>query len=344
MLQVSSSDLGAPHDTNADDVDGSLTAEVAARIAAQYGKGGGTAASGKGGAGAGAEASASSTQRGREHGDPEFVHDIEINDMRNRYMLTKGPTQHQIHEETGADVTTKGQWYPDKTLATERDPPLYLHITGTSKEILDRGIAAVQRLIDQELGQTTDGRRPDREQRFHERRRWPEQKVPIEIEPLRNFNVRAKVVGPGGLFVKFIQQETGARVQIKGQGSGFVETDTGREADEPMHINVAGPDEQQVDRAAEMARDLVLVVGQEWRKAKDVLEQHQAMQYQQQSQQLYGQYMGGAGGAAPGGYGDQGWGQQQAYGAPMPSGDAPPPPPPPDGTSQRDPCFSDCSH
>lgn len=28
-------------------------------------------------------------------------------------------------------------------------------------------------------------------------RKWPEEKVFIQIEPLRNFNVRAKVVGPG---------------------------------------------------------------------------------------------------------------------------------------------------
>ena len=41
-----------------------------------------------------------------------------------------------------------------------------------------------------------------------------------------------------GLFVKYIQQETGARVQIKGQGSGFVDQETGRESDEPMHIHI----------------------------------------------------------------------------------------------------------
>lgn len=28
-------------------------------------------------------------------------------------------------------------------------------------------------------------------------RKWPEEKVFIEIEAMRNFNVRAKVVGPG---------------------------------------------------------------------------------------------------------------------------------------------------
>jgi len=42
-----------------------------------------------------------------------------------------------------------------------------------------------------------------------------------------------------GMFVKYIQAETGARVQIKGLGSGFMEAETGREAEEPMHINVA---------------------------------------------------------------------------------------------------------
>ena len=78
---------------------------------------------------------------------------------------------------------------------------------------------------------------------------------------MRNFNVRAKVVGPGvsaaafmgelmlvadpdgsidlqGMFVKYIQAETGTRVQIKGLGSGFIENDTGREAEEPMHVYI----------------------------------------------------------------------------------------------------------
>ena len=69
-------------------------------------------------------------------------------------------------------------------------------------------------------------------------RKWPEAKLPVGIESIRNFNVRAKVVGPQGMFVKYIQQETGARVQIKGQGSGFIDNETGQESDEPMHIHI----------------------------------------------------------------------------------------------------------
>lgn len=41
-----------------------------------------------------------------------------------------------------------------------------------------------------------------------------------------------------GVFVKYIQQETQTRVQIKGLGSGFVDQETGREAEEPMYIHV----------------------------------------------------------------------------------------------------------
>lgn len=40
------------------------------------------------------------------------------------------------------------------------------------------------------------------------------------------------------MFVKYIQQETGTRVQIKGLGSGFVDQETGKESDEPMHIHI----------------------------------------------------------------------------------------------------------
>ena len=116
------------------------------------------------------------------------------------------------------------------------------------------------------------------------------------------------MVGPGGLFVKYIQQETQTRVQIKGIGSGFIETDTGRENEDEMHIHVTGPDQVMVDEATKMAKDLLEVVKEEHEKAKAVLEQ--GFQQQQQGGQSFN-------GMAPG----QGWGarhqqqqQQQQHG------------------------------
>ncbi|KAJ8587564.1 eukaryotic type KH-domain (KH-domain type I) [Rhizopogon salebrosus TDB-379] len=266
-------------------------AAIAAKIAAQFSAGGGIAGS---------------IQIGqKDPHDGDFTHDIDINDVRNRYMLTKGSTQSEINEDTGASVSTKGVWYPDRSKATEKDPPLYLHISASSKEMLQMAIDKVNELISVDLGPLVE----DKKDRLREKRKWPEEKLPVGLETIRNFNVRAKVVGPQGMFVKYIQQETSTRVQIKGQGSGFVEQETGRESDEPMHIHITGPDENQVARAKVLTEDLLEVVRSEHAKAQTAMMQQQMELHAAQLQ--FAQYpMGG-------------------YGAPPPAPDNAPPPPPP---------------
>lgn len=270
-------------------------AAIAAKIAASFANGTGSV-------------------HGKDPYDGDFTHDIDINDLRNRYLLTRGSTQTQIHEETGASVSTKGTWYPDRTKATERDPPLYLHIAATSPDMLQRATDKVNDLINTDLGSLVE----DKKDRQRERRKWPEEKLPVGLDSIRNFNVRAKVVGPSGVFVKYIQQETSTRVQIKGIGSGFVDQETGREADEPMYIHVTGPDEQQVARAKALTEDLLEVVRIEHGKVKAVLQQQQMELHQAQVQ--YAAYSA----------------YTQGYNAPPPPDGAPPPPPgdappPPDG-------------
>lgn len=57
-------------------------AAIAAKIAAQFSAGG---------------SAAGSIQIGqRDPHDAEFTHDIDINDVRNRYVLTKGSTQSEV--------------------------------------------------------------------------------------------------------------------------------------------------------------------------------------------------------------------------------------------------------
>ncbi|TDL24653.1 hypothetical protein BD410DRAFT_98865 [Rickenella mellea] len=265
-------------------------AAIAAKIAAQFANGP-SLSPGPGGS--------------KDPHDGEFTHDIDINDVRNRYLLTKGSTQQQIHEETGGSVSTKGVWYPDRTKATEKDPPLYLHISASTKEIMDKAIEKVNELIAIDMGTLVEDKKDAR----RERRKWPEEKLIVGIETLRNFNVRAKVVGPSGMFVKHIQQETGTRVQIKGIGSGFVDAETGRESDEPMHIHITGPEEGQVARAKVLTEDLLEVVRSEHAKAASIMQQQQMELHQAQA--AYAAYSAGYG----------------AYAPPPPSGPAPPPPP-----------------
>ncbi|PVF95247.1 eukaryotic type KH-domain (KH-domain type I) [Serendipita vermifera] len=294
-------------------------AAIAAKIAAQFSGGGSTAAPSANKTPmsfAGTGATVVTDDKRKDPHDSEFTCDIEINDVRNRYLLTKGATQQEIYAETSASVTTKGVWYPDKSKATEKDPPLYLHISATTQEILDKAVKRINELIAADLGPLVEDRRKDFTK---ERRKWAEEKIPIGLETLRNFNVRAKVVGPQGMFVKHIQQETSTRVQIKGQGSGFYESETGRESDEPMHINITGPDENQIARAKDLALDLLEVVRSEWAKAKSALE-HQmgAMNPQAAYAAYYAAYGAGGAGAPP---------QPTGEAPPPPPDDAPPPPP-----------------
>ncbi|KAK4957964.1 hypothetical protein LTR10_004389 [Elasticomyces elasticus] len=198
--------------------------------------------------------------------DGDYIKDVEINDLRNRYTLTKGSTQKMIKEKTGADVTTRGNYYPDKSMATAANPPLYLHITSTTKDGLERAVLEIDSLMQQDLPNLVDERRfrrrdqeaaPAIERDHLGRRKWPEERIPIDLEPIPGFNLRAQVVGAGGSYVKHIQTETRCRVQIKGRGSGFMEHDSGRESDEAMYLHVAGPDPAEVERAKEMCISLL---------------------------------------------------------------------------------------
>ncbi|KAF9480976.1 hypothetical protein BDN70DRAFT_876994 [Pholiota conissans] len=252
--------------------------------------------------------------------DAEFTHDIDINDVRNRYLLTRGSTQDQIHEETGASVGTRGVWYPDRSKATEKDPPLYIHISAQSKEMLDKAVAKINELIAMDMGSLVE-----KGDKTRERRKWPEEKLPVGLESIRNFNIRAKVVGPSGSFVKYIQAETSTRVQIKGLGSGFIDQETGQEEPVPLYIHITGPEEGQVARAKVLTEDLLLVVRQEHAKVQVLVQQQQMELHQAQAQ--YAAYSAGSmGGYAP----------------PPPSAPAPPPPPgegpppPPSGTPAGD--------
>ncbi|KAF9446581.1 hypothetical protein P691DRAFT_673274 [Macrolepiota fuliginosa MF-IS2] len=262
-------------------------AAIAAKIAAQFANG----------TGAGASAY-----------EGEYTHDIDINDVRNRYLLTKGATQEQIHAETGASVGTRGVWYPDRSKATTKDPPLYIHLSASTKDVLQKAVDRVNELIAMDMGSLVE-----KNDKPRERRKWPEEKLPIGLESIRNFNIRAKVVGPSGIFVKYIQSETSTRVQIKGIGSGFIDQETGQEEPVPMFIHITGPEEGQVARAKVLTEDLLLVVRQEHAKMQTVVQQQQMELHQAQTQYAY----------------------MSGYAPPPPSapppGEQPPPPPPPDG-------------
>ena len=97
---------------------------------------------------------------------------------------------------------------PDASRLGPGEVPLYIHIVAKTQAALDAASAKVQELIDQELGPLIDTRTLIARNRAlglpmpagvdaQGRVKWPEAKLPIGLDSLRNFNVRAKTVGPG---------------------------------------------------------------------------------------------------------------------------------------------------
>lgn len=160
-------------------------------------------------------------------------------------------------------------------------------------------------------------------------RKWPEERIPVDLEPIPGFNLRAQVVGQGGAYVKHIAQATRCRVQIKGRGSGFTEHSTGRESDEPMFLHVAcvlnqfyvhidvilmllfsGPDPKEVQNAKELCEDLLKNVKEQYEKFKEQPPPQHGYGgggggYGHRDRHHYGGgYGGGGGGGGGGGYGN----------------------------------------
>ncbi|KAL2833405.1 hypothetical protein BDW59DRAFT_79111 [Aspergillus cavernicola] len=258
--------------------------------------------------------------------DGDYIKDVEINDLRNRYTLTKGSTQKMIKDETGADVTTRGNYYPDKSMATAANPPLYLHVTSTNKEGLEKAVELIDDLMKKELPNLVDERRfrrrePEQVERDEfGRRKWPEEKIPVDLEPIPGFNLRAQVVGQGGAYVKHIQQKTRCKVQIKGRGSGFMEQSTGRESEDAMYLHVAGPDPNEVQNAKELCEDLLGNVREQYQKFKENPPQHSYGGYGGQRGDRNNNYSGSYGG----GYGNQHQHQQTPSVTASPSGQGTP--------------------
>jgi hypothetical protein len=182
-------------------------------------------------------------------------------------------------------VTTRGKYYPDIALATERDPPLYLHITSKNHSAIERASRMIQDLIDRDLGSLVDERRFRRTDERDEfgRRKWPEERVPINMESIRGFNVRAQIVGPSVQETFFVANSRDLMSNIFPQKHvhEFKSKGVIPDSRNPLqvknlmnrhiyisrntatfHVNCSGPDEVELARAKAMAIDLVETVRQ----------------------------------------------------------------------------------
>ena len=145
---------------------------------------------------------------------------------RNRYLVSRPEMMREISNLTGAVVMSRGKWYPDRSLATEREPPLHLIIRSDKKEHILEALSKIDGLLRQKLVVHSDIKR------------GYEERVLVGLDPVLGYNLRGKIVGPQGAYVKHIHQATGVKVQLHGRGSGFKEPGTDAEADEPLYAHL----------------------------------------------------------------------------------------------------------
>jgi len=73
------------------------------------------------------------------------------------------------------------------------------------------------------------------------------------------FDVKGKILGPGGAYLQHVASETGCKVTLRGKGSGHIEP-TGGEAFEPLHIHLQHTALVQVQHAKQLVENLVHTV------------------------------------------------------------------------------------
>ena len=54
--------------------------------------------------------------------------------------------------------------------------------------------------------------------------------------PPQGFDLRGRIIGPGGANLMYIRGETGSNVSLRGRGSQFIDPSTGVESSEPLHL------------------------------------------------------------------------------------------------------------
>ncbi|XP_076849853.1 KH homology domain-containing protein 4-like [Brachyhypopomus gauderio] len=232
------------------------------------------------------------------------VTEVDINDVpvNCRNLLTKGKTQEEIRQHSGAVVSTKGLYMSDaeKSTNTGVERPLYLHVQGRTQDEVNKAVMRIKEIISEDVLRASGGQQPAvmppvpvypqpprpatpaQPLRPHlpPNSRPPNAPVTPAHRPppphsgsfvhtkifvgldqsLPAFNVNERVEGPNGSYLQHIQTETGARVFLRGKGSGYIEQASRRESFEPLYLYISHPNPAGLEAAKKLCESLLETV------------------------------------------------------------------------------------
>ncbi|KAM6943058.1 KH homology domain-containing protein 4-like isoform 1-T1 [Xenentodon cancila] len=227
------------------------------------------------------------------------VTEVDINDvpLNCRDLLTKGKTQEEIRQFSGAVVSTKGHYMSE----AEKEKgggqrPLYLHVQGKNQDQVNKAVIRIKEIISEEVlrASAASGQQvpvmppltlypqpprpviPPPVPRMPNTTSAPGQghrpaaphtgsfvhtKIFVGLDQaLPSFSVKEKVEGPGGSYLSHIQTETGARVFLRGKGSGYIEQASKRESFEPLYVYISHPNAAGLESAKKLTESLLETV------------------------------------------------------------------------------------
>ncbi|KAK5609474.1 hypothetical protein CRENBAI_007984 [Crenichthys baileyi] len=224
--------------------------------------------------------------------------EVDINDvpLNCRELLTKGKTQEEIRLFSGAVVSTKGLYMPEAEKGGGQRS-LYLHVQGKTQEQVNKAVMRIKELISEDVIRASAASGGQQVPVIPPLTLYPQPPRPVIPTPVprmpsanpvtgqghrpaaphtgsfvhtkifvgldqapSSFNVKEKVEGPGGSYLSHIQTETGARVFLRGKGSGYIEQASKRESFEPLYVYISHPNAAGLESAKKLTESLLETV------------------------------------------------------------------------------------